>query len=97
MLGLTATRSLVCLVLEVALIYAGFYLSDAPVSPPVLDLISLAGYKYVVLNIDIAVGILFGATPFWITFVALGISTVVFMVSHTPMQHVDWLTVCLST
>lgn len=80
MLSFTATRSLICVLFEVSVIYAGFYLSDAPVSPATLDLFALVGYKYVALNLDILVGILFGSAAFWVTFLALGISTVVFMV-----------------
>jgi len=82
LIGMTATRSLVSLMLEVGCISALFYLSDAPQSPALLDLLSLCSYKYVALNIDILVGIIFGATPFWIVFFALAVSTAVFMVSQ---------------
>lgn len=86
LIGMTATRSLVSLLLEVGCISALFYLSDAPQSPALLDLLSLCSYKYVALNIDILVGIILGPTPFWIVFLALAVSTAVFMVSavHTP-------------
>lgn len=79
-LGLTATRSLVCLLFEVGCIYALFYLHDAPHSPPVIDLLCLCCYKYVALNLDIIIGLLFGPTIFWIAFLALAVSTAIFMV-----------------
>lgn len=90
MLGITASRSLICLFLEVAFIFIGFYLSDVPLSPAVLDLIALAGYKYVALNVDILIGLLFGPTVFWIAFFVFSISTVVFMVNTQTKRYV-WL------
>jgi hypothetical protein len=80
MLGYTASRSFVCLCFEVACIYAVYYLVDAPHSPGILDLFALCAYKYVALNLDIIIGLIFGVLAFYICFFGLALSTAVFMV-----------------
>jgi hypothetical protein len=77
-LGLTATRSLVCLLFELGVVYGAFYLADAPHSPSVLDLLCLLMAQFVSLAIDVLLGVVMGSTVFWIMFLALALSTAVY-------------------
>jgi len=76
--GLTATRSFVCLLFELGLVYGAFYLADAPHSPSVLDLLSLLMAQFVALTLGVFCGVLFGRVVFWMLFFALALSTAVY-------------------
>lgn len=65
-LGRTASTGVTIVTTEVLLLKLLFYLLSFP-SPPILDLISYCGYKFVWTTIIIFAG-LFGQSAFWVAF-----------------------------
>ncbi len=75
----TASSTLVWLCLELLLVKFGFYALDKA-APPLLDLLSYAGYKYVGLIIDVLAGQLLGVWAFYFTTFLTGCMTAVFII-----------------
>lgn len=67
-LGVTASTSLILLLLEVLLIKFACYLIDTVSSPSWLDLLAYAGYKYVNVAIQMLAGLMFGTSAFYVSY-----------------------------
>jgi hypothetical protein len=65
LIGFYCTRGILLMFLETIVMLAGFYILDAKKDIPTIDLICIAGYKYVSVNVNIAVSILLGWDLFY--------------------------------
>jgi len=79
-LGMTASRGLVALAIEVFLIKFGFYLLNS-VTVPILDVVAYCGYKYVGIVLAVLGGFIFSTPVYYVLMLVTSIFMAVFMVN----------------
>jgi len=78
-LGVTASKSLLGLMVEVSLIKLGFWVIEE-FSPFLFDLVAFCSYKYVGFVVCLVTGLLFGQTLFYLSIFMLGCSNGIFLI-----------------
>jgi len=80
-LGMTGSTTLVLLLLEVLALKAGFYLisTNTSTTPSLLDLTAYCSYKYVTWILIIAIGLMLGSLPYYVTLLFFGSMNAFFM------------------
>ncbi|KAM6307783.1 LOW QUALITY PROTEIN: protein YIF1B-like [Podargus strigoides] len=79
-LGLQASSALAWLLLEALAVLLGLYLGSLSAALGPIDLLALAGYKYVGMIIGLVSGLLFGRTGYWVVLSWCCLSIFVFMI-----------------
>jgi len=79
-LGITASRGLVALAIEVFLIKFGFYLLNS-VTVPILDVVAYCGYKYVGIVLASLAGFIFSSLVYYVLMLVTSIFMAIFMVN----------------
>jgi len=86
-LGMTASKGLIMLTLEVCFVKAGFYLFNCG-NVSILDLVAYCGYKFVGIVINILTGFMFSHLYF-IVALYVGLATALFMMRTLTRGVID--------
>ncbi|KNC80734.1 hypothetical protein SARC_06917 [Sphaeroforma arctica JP610] len=85
-LGIVASSMLVWLILEVLVVFGGFYLLSVTANYSWLDIVSYCGYKYTAMIMALAAFMVGGITPYYCVMGYAGLAVVVFWLR--TLRHV---------
>jgi hypothetical protein len=89
-IGMTASSSMVWLIIEIIAIKISLYVINASRYPALLEIVAMSMYKYVGFIVSINIGLLFGHTAFYIALFVFAVSQCVhFVKSMDESLHID--------